>query len=188
LRQGDYKLVSAREDDNRWELFHLAADRGEQHDLADANPTASAAWPHAGSNCRTNSHATPVRSEFSRIRLRATSKTPVRDAWWWSAKDRQNNNCRIWFAGTQQQRGRESFSGNDAPHGRRFLRKRLPTPSVKLDTNLFAGPNYVTRVIACNQKPRSQIRNPKFQVVIGILAKEEAVLGRLFIALYSLSP
>jgi hypothetical protein len=57
------------------------------------------------------------------------------------AKDRQNNNCRIWFAGTQRQRGRESFSGNDKPHGRRFFRKRLPTPSVKLDTSLFAGPN-----------------------------------------------
>ncbi len=26
------------------------------------------------------------------------------------------------------QRGRESFSGNDSPHGKRVLRKRLPTP------------------------------------------------------------
>jgi arylsulfatase A-like enzyme len=38
LRIGDYKLVSAREDDDRWELFHLATDRGEQHDLAAAQP------------------------------------------------------------------------------------------------------------------------------------------------------
>jgi hypothetical protein len=56
-----------------------------------------------------------------------------------AAKDRQNKNCRIWVAGTR--RGRESFSGNDEPHGKRFLRKRLPPPSAKRDTNSFAGPN-----------------------------------------------
>ena len=38
LRQGDYKLVSAREDNNRWELFDLATDRAEQRDLAAAEP------------------------------------------------------------------------------------------------------------------------------------------------------
>jgi hypothetical protein len=53
--------------------------------------------------------------------------------------DRQNNNCPIGFGDTQRERGRESFSGNDEPHGRRFLRKRLPTPSAKRDTNSFAG-------------------------------------------------
>jgi arylsulfatase len=35
---GDYKLVSAREDDDHWELFNLASDRGEQHNLAAAEP------------------------------------------------------------------------------------------------------------------------------------------------------
>jgi hypothetical protein len=55
-------------------------------------------------------------------------------------QDRQNNNCRIWFGGTQRERGRESFSGHDKPHGRRFARKRLPTPSAKRDSNSFAGP------------------------------------------------
>jgi hypothetical protein len=55
-------------------------------------------------------------------------------------KDRQNNNCRIWFGGTQRERGRESFSGHDEPHGRRFARKRLPTPSAERDSSSFAGP------------------------------------------------
>jgi large subunit ribosomal protein L19 len=49
-------------------------------------------------------------------------------------KDRQNNKCRIWLDGTQ--RGRESFSGNDQPHGKRLARKRLPTPSA-LARHLF---------------------------------------------------
>ncbi len=35
---GDYKLVSAREDHDTWELFNLASDRGEQHNLAAAEP------------------------------------------------------------------------------------------------------------------------------------------------------
>jgi hypothetical protein len=39
-----------------------------------------------------------------------------------------------------RKRGRESFSGHDEPCGTRFLRKRLPTPSAKRDTNSFAGP------------------------------------------------
>ncbi|MCX7825226.1 MAG: arylsulfatase [Verrucomicrobiae bacterium] len=34
LRMGDWKLVSAREDGNVWELFNLAADRCEKNDLA----------------------------------------------------------------------------------------------------------------------------------------------------------
>jgi len=38
LRMGDYKLVSAREDNDRWELFNLATDRCEQQDLAAAQP------------------------------------------------------------------------------------------------------------------------------------------------------
>ncbi len=38
LRMGDYKLVSAREDKNAWELYNLATDRCEQHDLAAAEP------------------------------------------------------------------------------------------------------------------------------------------------------
>ena len=38
LRMGDYKLVSAREDHNAWELFNLANDRCEQHNLAPAQP------------------------------------------------------------------------------------------------------------------------------------------------------
>ncbi|MHB8899781.1 MAG: arylsulfatase [Thermoguttaceae bacterium] len=38
LRIGDYKLVSAREDNDRWELFNLKEDRSEQHDLAAAQP------------------------------------------------------------------------------------------------------------------------------------------------------
>jgi hypothetical protein len=33
-------------------------------------------------------------------------------------------------------------SGNDEPCGKRFLRKRLPTPSVKRDTDLLAGPYF----------------------------------------------
>ena len=38
LRIGDYKLVSARQDQNAWTLYDLATDRGEQHDLAAAQP------------------------------------------------------------------------------------------------------------------------------------------------------
>ncbi len=38
LRRGDYKLVSAREDRNAWELFNLADDRCEQHNLATEQP------------------------------------------------------------------------------------------------------------------------------------------------------
>jgi arylsulfatase len=38
LRMGDYKLVSAREDQNAWELFNLATDRCEQHNLAAKQP------------------------------------------------------------------------------------------------------------------------------------------------------
>ena len=38
LRMGDYKLVSAREDQNAWELFNLATDRCEQRNLAAAEP------------------------------------------------------------------------------------------------------------------------------------------------------
>ena len=38
LRLGDYKLVSAREDHDDWELFNLATDRCEQINLAAAQP------------------------------------------------------------------------------------------------------------------------------------------------------
>ncbi|MFZ4599790.1 MAG: aconitase family protein, partial [Terrimicrobiaceae bacterium] len=38
LRMGDYKLVSAREDRNVWELFNLTTDRCEQHNLATEQP------------------------------------------------------------------------------------------------------------------------------------------------------
>jgi arylsulfatase len=38
LRMGDYKLVSAREDHDAWELYDLATDRCEQHNLAAAQP------------------------------------------------------------------------------------------------------------------------------------------------------
>jgi arylsulfatase len=38
LRMGDYKLVSAREDRDAWELYDLANDRCEQHNLAAAQP------------------------------------------------------------------------------------------------------------------------------------------------------
>ena len=38
LRVGDYKLVSAREDHNDWELYNLSDDRCEQHNLAAAQP------------------------------------------------------------------------------------------------------------------------------------------------------
>jgi arylsulfatase A-like enzyme len=35
---GDYKLVSAPEDQNAWELFNLATDRCEQDNLAPKQP------------------------------------------------------------------------------------------------------------------------------------------------------
>ncbi len=38
LRQGDWKLVSARERENRWELYDLSRDRAEMHDLAASQP------------------------------------------------------------------------------------------------------------------------------------------------------
>jgi arylsulfatase len=38
LRMGDWKLVSAREDDDTWELFDLSTDRGELRNLAGSQP------------------------------------------------------------------------------------------------------------------------------------------------------
>ncbi len=38
LRMGDWKLVSAREDQDRWELFDLTTDRGERKDVAALHP------------------------------------------------------------------------------------------------------------------------------------------------------
>ncbi len=38
LRIGDFKLVSERENNGTWELYNLAADRTELHDLATAHP------------------------------------------------------------------------------------------------------------------------------------------------------
>jgi hypothetical protein len=60
-------------------------------------------------------------------------------------RDRQRNNCRTCLEGMQRERGRESFSANDHPHGRLFARKRLPTPSVKRDSNSFADPRRLRR-------------------------------------------
>ena len=39
LRVGDWKLVSAAIDQNRWELYYLATDRAESHDLAAGEPS-----------------------------------------------------------------------------------------------------------------------------------------------------
>ncbi len=38
LRMGDYKVVSAVDNENKWELFNLAADRNEENNLADKEP------------------------------------------------------------------------------------------------------------------------------------------------------
>ena len=38
LRMGDSKIVSSRENKDAWELYDLAADRGEAKDLAAAQP------------------------------------------------------------------------------------------------------------------------------------------------------
>jgi arylsulfatase len=38
LRQGDWKLVSVREREDRWELYDLSRDRAEMHDLAAREP------------------------------------------------------------------------------------------------------------------------------------------------------
>jgi arylsulfatase A-like enzyme len=38
LRQGDWKIVSAREDHDAWELYDLASDRAESNDLAARDP------------------------------------------------------------------------------------------------------------------------------------------------------
>jgi arylsulfatase len=38
LRMGDYKIVSAKLDHSEWELYNLATDRCEQHDLAAEQP------------------------------------------------------------------------------------------------------------------------------------------------------
>ena len=38
LRMGDWKLVSARENEDQWELYNLARDRSELHDLAATQP------------------------------------------------------------------------------------------------------------------------------------------------------
>ena len=38
IRSGNWKLVSAQEDHDVWELFDLAADRSEQHDLSRQHP------------------------------------------------------------------------------------------------------------------------------------------------------
>jgi len=38
LRMGDWKLVAAREKEDRWELYDLGKDRSEMHDLAAQQP------------------------------------------------------------------------------------------------------------------------------------------------------
>ena len=35
---GDWKIVSARDDADKWSLYNLAKDRAESHDLAAAQP------------------------------------------------------------------------------------------------------------------------------------------------------
>lgn len=39
LRAGDWKIVMRRDNHDRWELYHLATDRAERHDLAKQHPT-----------------------------------------------------------------------------------------------------------------------------------------------------
>ena len=38
LRMGNWKLVSARENESQWELYDLGKDRSEMHDLAAQQP------------------------------------------------------------------------------------------------------------------------------------------------------
>ena len=38
LRAGDWKIVSARDDANKWCLYNLAKDRAESQDLATSQP------------------------------------------------------------------------------------------------------------------------------------------------------
>ena len=38
LRMGNWKLVSARENESQWELYNLGNDRSELHDLAAGQP------------------------------------------------------------------------------------------------------------------------------------------------------
>jgi len=38
IRSGDWKLVSAKKDANRWELYDLKTDRTEMHNLAQKHP------------------------------------------------------------------------------------------------------------------------------------------------------
>ena len=38
LRMGNWKLVSARENENQWELYDLGKDRSELHDLSAQQP------------------------------------------------------------------------------------------------------------------------------------------------------
>jgi arylsulfatase A-like enzyme len=43
LRMGDWKMVSARENENQWELYDLGKDRSELHDLAAQQPERASA-------------------------------------------------------------------------------------------------------------------------------------------------
>jgi arylsulfatase len=88
LRVGDYKLVSAREDKDDWELYNLSADRGEQHNLAAAEPdrvgAMAAQWqklqnqflreaddkPAAGGAKRTSGPKSPLRAKVKKASQR----------------------------------------------------------------------------------------------------------------------
>jgi hypothetical protein len=51
-------------------------------------------------------------------------------------------------------RGRESFSGNDLPHGKRLTRKRLPTPSARFHQEI---PGRVLKIADRRAHPRWEV-------------------------------
>jgi arylsulfatase len=66
LRMGDWKLVSAREDGNAWELFDLSRDRGERVNLASQQPERvrqmAAQWQAAEDQFRKQAGGNPLSS------------------------------------------------------------------------------------------------------------------------------
>ena len=61
LRMGRWKIVSAPEDDNAWQLYDLASDRCEAVDLARDQPDRAGRWRPSGRSWRPNSAVRPVR-------------------------------------------------------------------------------------------------------------------------------
>ncbi len=60
LRVGDWKIVSAGgKQEGPWELYDVAADRGEQNNLAPPNPIGSSNWPSFGRTASNSSDAKP---------------------------------------------------------------------------------------------------------------------------------